>query len=46
MTVTGLAFLTAEGVGGRGKLGLNVWALALAPAGVSLVVTRIGASQR
>jgi len=46
VTVAGLALLTAQGVGGYGKLGLNVWGLALALAGVGLVATRIGASPR
>ena len=45
-TVAGLALLAAQGVGGYGKFGLNVWALALALAGVGLVATRIGASPR
>ena len=46
VTVAGLALLTAQGVGGYGKFGLNVWGLALALAGVGLVATRIGASPR
>jgi hypothetical protein len=33
----GLAFLAAEGVGGYGALGLNVWGLALAFLGVCLI---------
>jgi hypothetical protein len=40
VTVAGLALLAAQGVGGYGKFGLNVWALALALAGVGLVATR------
>jgi hypothetical protein len=46
VTVAGLAFLAAQGVGGYGKFGLNVWGLALALAGVALVATRIGAFKR
>jgi hypothetical protein len=44
MAVAGLALLTAQGVGGHGTFGLNVWGLALALAGVGLVATRIGRS--
>jgi hypothetical protein len=44
--VAGLALLHAQGVGGYGKFGLNVWGLTLALAGVGLVATRIGASPR
>ena len=46
LAVAGLALLTAQGVGGSGTFGLNVWGLALAVAGVGLVATRIGASPR
>jgi Acyltransferase family len=42
MTCAGLALLAAHGVGGYGSLGLNVWGLALALAGIGLVVGRIG----
>src|SRR5215467_2080526 len=42
VTVAGLALLTAQGVGGYGKFGLNVWGLALALAGIGLIATRIG----
>ena len=36
-TAGGLAFLAAEGIGGYGPLGLNVWGLALAFVGILLV---------
>jgi hypothetical protein len=42
MTCAGLALLAAQGVGGYGRFGLNVWGLALALAGIGLVVGRIG----
>jgi hypothetical protein len=45
MTVAGFALLAAQGVGGYGKFGLNVWGIALALAGVGLVSSRI-ASRR
>src|SRR5215813_6615227 len=43
MTGTGLALLAAQGVGGYGRFGLNVWGLALALVGISVVESRIGA---
>jgi surface polysaccharide O-acyltransferase-like enzyme len=46
LTVAGLDLLAAQGVGGYGMFGLNVWGLALTLAGVGLVATRIGASPR
>jgi hypothetical protein len=46
MTVVGFALLAAQGVGGDGRFGLNVWGIALALAGVGLVASRIGASRR
>src|SRR5262245_60288743 len=45
MTGIGLALLAAQGVGGHGSIGLNVWGLALAFTGISLVAGRIGASR-
>src|SRR5215470_11835574 len=42
MTGIGLALLAAQGVGGYGRFGLNVWGLALTIAGVGLVASRIG----
>ena len=42
MTCAGLALLAAQGVGGYGSFGLNVWGLALALAGIGLVAGRIG----
>ena len=42
MTCAGLALLAAQGVGGYGRFGLNLWGLALALAGVGLVASRIG----
>jgi hypothetical protein len=45
MTVVGFALLAAQGVGGYGRFGLNVWGIALALAGVGLVASRIGASR-
>ena len=42
MTCAGLALLAAQGVGGYGRFGLNVWGLALTLAGVGLVASRIG----
>jgi len=44
MTVVGFALLAAQGVGGYGRFGLNVWGIALALTGVGLVASRIGAS--
>jgi hypothetical protein len=46
MTVAGFALLAAQGVGGYGRFGLNVWGIALALAGIGLVASRIGASRR
>jgi hypothetical protein len=46
MTVAGFALLAAQGVGGTGRFGLNVWGIALALAGISLVTSRIGAPRR
>ncbi|MGY8706621.1 acyltransferase family protein [Bradyrhizobium sp. 18BD] len=45
MTGTGLALLAAQGVGGHGSLGLNVWGLSLALVGIGLIASRIGASR-
>jgi hypothetical protein len=45
MTGSGLALLAAQGVGGYGSLGLNVWGLALALMGICLIASRIGASR-
>jgi hypothetical protein len=42
MTCAGLALLAAQGVGGYGRFGLNVWGLALTLAGIGLVASRIG----
>jgi hypothetical protein len=42
LTCAGLALLAAQGVGGYGSFGLNVWGLALALAGIGLVASRIG----
>jgi Acyltransferase family len=44
ITGTGLALLTAQGVGGYGQFGLNVWGLALAFMGIGLVANKVGAS--
>lgn len=46
MTVAGFALLAAQGVGGYGRFGLNVWGIALALTGIGLVASRIGASRR
>jgi len=43
MTGTGLALLAAQGVGGYGSFGLNVWGLAPALLGIGLIASRIGA---
>ncbi|WP_256557507.1 acyltransferase family protein [Bradyrhizobium cajani] len=45
MTGIGLALLAAQGVGGYGSFGLNVWGLALALMGIGVVASRIGASR-
>jgi hypothetical protein len=42
LTCAGLALLAAQGVGGYGRLGLNVWGLALAIAGIGLVAIKVG----
>ena len=44
VTGAGLALLAAQGVGGYGRFGLNVWGLALALMGIGLIASRIGAS--
>ena len=44
MTGSGFALLVAQGIGGRGNLGLNVWGLTLALMGIGLVAGRSGAS--
>jgi hypothetical protein len=44
VTGVGLALLVAQGVGGRGSFGLNVWGLALALMGIGLIASRTGAS--
>jgi hypothetical protein len=46
MAGTGLALLAAQGVGGYGRFGLNVWGLALALVGIGLVASRIGTLRR
>jgi len=43
MISIGLALLAAQGVGGYGSFGLNVWGLALAFMGIGLITSRIGA---
>jgi hypothetical protein len=45
MAGLGLALLAAQGVGGDGSFGLNVWGLALALMGIALIASRIGASR-
>jgi hypothetical protein len=45
LTAAGLALLAAQGVGGIGPWGLNVWGLVLAFTGVGLVARRIRAKQ-
>jgi hypothetical protein len=45
ITGVGLALLAAQGVGGYGRFGLNVWGLALALLGIGLIASRIGASR-
>src|SRR5262245_35420561 len=42
LTCAGLALLAAQGIGGYGKFGLNVWGLALAVAGIGLVASKVG----
>jgi hypothetical protein len=42
LTCVGLALLAAQGVGGYGRFGLNVWGLALAVAGIDLVASKVG----
>jgi acyltransferase-like protein len=41
LVCAGLALLAAQGVGGYGRFGLNVWGLAAALAGIGLVSSRI-----
>ena len=43
LTGIGLALLAAQGVGGYGSFGLNVWGLAPALMGIGLIASRIGA---
>jgi hypothetical protein len=45
MTGAGLALLAAQGVGGHGSFGLNLWGLALALMGIGLIASRIGTSR-
>jgi hypothetical protein len=45
MTCGGLALLAAQGVGGYGWFGLNVWGLALALAGIGLIAYRPGVTR-
>jgi surface polysaccharide O-acyltransferase-like enzyme len=45
MTCGGLALLAAQGVGGYGRFGLNVWGLALAFAGIGLIARRPGVTR-
>src|SRR5262245_4212524 len=42
LTCAGLALLAAQGVGGYGRFGLNVWGLVLALAGIGLVASWVG----
>jgi len=42
MMCGGLALLAAQGVGGYGQFGLNLWGLALAFAGIGLIARRAG----
>jgi hypothetical protein len=42
LTCAGLALLAAQGVGGYGRFGLNVWGLALAVVGIGLVASKVG----
>jgi hypothetical protein len=46
MTIAGFTLLAAQGVGGYGRFGLNVWGIALALTGIGIGVIRIGASRR
>ncbi len=43
VTGIGLALLAAQGVGGYGRFGLNVWGLTFALMGIGLIASRIGA---
>ncbi|OKO80991.1 hypothetical protein AC629_26330 [Bradyrhizobium sp. NAS80.1] len=43
VTGIGLALLAAQGVGGYGSFGLNVWGLTFALMGIGLIASRIGA---
>jgi hypothetical protein len=45
VTAGGLALLAAQGVGGYGWFGLNVWGLLLAFAGIGLVARRNDAAR-
>ncbi len=45
LTSVGLALLAAQGVGGYGSFGLNVWGLALALTGIALIASRLGSSR-
>jgi hypothetical protein len=42
VTAGGLALLVAQGIGGDGPFGLNVWGLALALVGIAVVASRTG----
>ena len=45
MTCGGLALLAAQGVGGYGRFGLNIWSLALAFVGIGLIARRPGVTR-
>jgi hypothetical protein len=45
VTGIGLALLAAQGVGGYGSFGLNVWGLTFALMGIGLIASRIGAAR-
>ena len=45
MTCGGLALLAAQGVGGYGRFGLNIWGLALAFVGIGLIARRPGVTR-
>jgi hypothetical protein len=45
MTCGGLSLLAAQGVGGYGQFGLNVWGLALAFVGIGLIASRAGTAR-
>jgi hypothetical protein len=42
LTCAGFGLLAAQGVGGYGRFGLNVWGLALSVVGIGLVASRVG----